>query len=81
MIGLADGTDLLLDANHAHKVEPNSTFAMHAACMFATDDIDAAHAWLESQGAEIVTAIYRDPNVDFFNFKDPDGNILNVATM
>ena len=75
VIRLDNGADLLLDANHAQYVEPNSTFAMHATCMFATGDIDAAHALLQSQGTEIVTDVYRGPNVAFFNFKDPDGNI------
>ena len=75
VIQMEDGVDLLLDANHAQHATPNSTFAMHATCMFATRDIDAAHSWLEIQGVEIVTDLYRDANVAFFNFKDPDGNI------
>jgi hypothetical protein len=68
-----------LDANHSQHATPNSTFAMHASCMFATQDIDAAHSWLLSQGIEIVTELYRDPNIAFFNFKDPDGNIHMIC--
>lgn len=79
VIQLGNGADLLLDANHAQHAQPNSTFAMHATCMFATADIDAAHAWLQAQGTEIVTELYRDPNVSFFNFKDPDGNIQMIC--
>ena len=79
VIELANGADLLLDANHAQHAEPNSTFAMHATCMFATDDIDAAHAWLQARGIEVVTELHRDANVAFFNFKDPDGNIQMIC--
>lgn len=79
VIQLANGADLLLDSNHAQHAEPNSTFPMHASCMFATEDIEAAHAWLQSHGTEIVTELYRDPNVAFFNFKDPDGNIQMIC--
>ena len=79
VIKLANGADLLLDANHSQHATPNDTFAMHASCMFATQDIDAAHSWLQSQEIEIVTELYRDPNVAFFNFKDPDGNIHMIC--
>jgi predicted enzyme related to lactoylglutathione lyase len=75
VIRLGNGVDLILDASNAQHVEAKSAFAMHATCMFATPDIDAAYAWLQEQGVEIVTELYRDPNVAFFNFKDPDGNI------
>jgi predicted enzyme related to lactoylglutathione lyase len=79
VIRMANGADLLLDANHAQHRQPNSHFAMHATCMFAAADIDAAHTLLQSQGIEIITEIYRDPNVAFFNFKDPDGNIQMIC--
>src|SRR3712207_2448306 len=70
VIRLANGADLLLDANNAQQVETKKVIAMHATCMFATQDIDAAHCWLQTQGIEIVTELYRDPYVAFFNFKD-----------
>jgi predicted enzyme related to lactoylglutathione lyase len=79
VIQLANGADLLLDANHSQHLQTRDDFAMHATCMFATQDIDAAYAWLEMQGVEIVTELYRDPNVAFFNFKDPDGNIQMIC--
>lgn len=79
VIQLQNGADLLLDANHAQHAEPSSRFAMHATCMFATSDIEAAFAWLQTQEIEIVTELYRDPNVAFFNFKDPDGNIQMIC--
>ncbi len=79
VFSLNNGTDLILDANHADLVQPNSTYPMHAVCMFPTDDIDAAHAFLSDHGVEIITDIHRDPAVSFFNFKDPDGNIQMVC--
>lgn len=75
LIELENGADLLLDANHSQHAQPSSVFPMHANCMFAASDIDAAHAWLIAREIEIVTEPYRDANVAFFNFKDPDGNI------
>ena len=79
VIRLADGADLLLDANHSHEAEARTLFSMHATCMFATQDIDAAHGWLQKQGVEIVTEVFRDPAVSFFNFKDPDGNVQMIC--
>jgi predicted enzyme related to lactoylglutathione lyase len=79
VVRLANGEDLVLDANQAPQTTTNDAYKMHATCMFGTQDIDAAHAWMLSQGIEIVTELYRDPNVAFFNFKDPDGNIQMVC--
>lgn len=79
MIQLDNDVDLLLDASHAEQSGPKPNFAMHATCMFATQDIDAAYQRLQAQGVEIVTELYRDPSVAFFNFKDPDGNIQMIC--
>ena len=76
---LKNGASILLDANHAEAQQPSSYFHMHAICMFATKDIDASYQFVQANGGEIVTEIFRDPNVDFFNFKDPDGNIQMVC--
>ena len=57
----------------------NQPFAMHATCMFATGDIEAAYQSVQEAGAEPVTAIFREPNVAFFNFEDPDGNIQMIC--
>src|SRR4051794_4257858 len=54
VIRLANGGDLLLDANQAQQASANDTYKMHATCMFGTKDIDAAHAWMQSRGVEIV---------------------------
>lgn len=79
LIEFEHGTDLLLDANHGQHAQPNNTFPMHANCMFSTNDIDAAYTWLTARNVEIVTELYRDPNVAYFNFKDPDGNIQMIC--
>jgi predicted enzyme related to lactoylglutathione lyase len=79
VIPLANGTDLVLDANNSQQIAPDNPFTLHATCMFPTEDMDAAYAWLQAQGTEIVTEIFRDPAVSFFNFKDPDGNIQMIC--
>ncbi len=79
VIRLDNQADLILDANHAEQVGKDEPFPMHAQCMFRTDDIDAARAWLQEQDATIVTEVYRDPNVAFFNFQDPDGNVQMIC--
>ena len=75
---LKNGVSILLDANHAEAQQP-SRFPLHATCMFATQDIDAAYHFVQANGGEVVTEIVRDPNVAFFNFKDPDGNLQMVC--
>ncbi|WP_410511382.1 VOC family protein [Paenibacillus sp. BR2-3] len=41
-----------------------------------TRDIDAAYDFVKESGAEILTDIEHD---HWFNFKDPDGNVLMVC--
>ncbi|WP_379134320.1 VOC family protein [Paenibacillus sp. sgz500958] len=41
-----------------------------------TQDIDAAYDFVKHSGAEILTDIEHD---HWFNFKDPDGNVLMVC--
>ncbi|WP_342422427.1 VOC family protein [Paenibacillus sp. FSL E2-0178] len=41
-----------------------------------TDDIDAAYDYVKATGAEILTDIEHD---HWFNFKDPDGNVLMIC--
>src|SRR4051794_22782062 len=61
VIRLANGEDLVLDANHSSQNKDNDAYKLHATCMFGTQDINAAHAWMQSQNIEIVTELYRDP--------------------
>nr|WP_154119550.1 VOC family protein [Paenibacillus monticola] len=41
-----------------------------------TEDIDAAYDFVKASGAEILTDIEHD---HWFNFKDPDGNVLMIC--
>lgn len=79
VIRLDNEMDLILDANHPEQGGEGDPFPLHANCMFGTDDIDAAHAWLQTQDVAIITEIYRFPNVAFFNFQDPDGNVQMIC--
>ncbi len=83
VVRLANGEDLVLDSSRPQQAPAASKDKMYdkmrATCMFGAQDIDAAHSWMQAQGVEIVTEIFRDPNVSFFNFKDPDGNIQMVC--
>lgn len=76
---LNNGVDLILDASHAAEITTAAPFHLHATCMFATTDIDAAYRFMQENGVELVTEIFRDPAVSFFNFKDPDGNLQMVC--
>lgn len=41
-----------------------------------TEDIDAAYDYVKASGGEILTDIEHD---HWFNFKDPDGNVIMVC--
>jgi hypothetical protein len=43
---------------------------------FNTDDIQAAYDSMKEKGVELITGI---GNGHWFNFKDPDGNVLMVC--
>ncbi|WP_372008179.1 VOC family protein [Paenibacillus chitinolyticus] len=43
---------------------------------FATDDIEQSYAYMKSLGVRLVTGI---ENGHWFNFTDPDGNLLMVC--
>ena len=47
---------------------------------FHVDDIDAAHAWLRTRGAEVDGRVFTDSalRVRSFVFRDPEGNRLQV---
>ncbi|MCR8644410.1 VOC family protein [Paenibacillus sp. N1-5-1-14] len=43
---------------------------------FTTDDIEEAYAYMQEQGVQLVTGIEHG---HWFNFKDPDGNLLMIC--
>lgn len=47
--------------------------------MFDTADIDAAYEHMKRNGIEPVTEVQRFPNVSWFKFKDPDGNLHMIC--
>ena len=71
---LEGGTHLILDSN-----VNNPKGALRPAAMFDTEDIDAAFSFLQAQGATILTEVQRYPDVCFFNFQDPQGNVAMVC--
>ncbi|WP_442600668.1 VOC family protein [Paenibacillus sp. KN14-4R] len=46
------------------------------AFQFITDDIEQSYQYLQENGVELVTGI---ENGQWFNFKDPDGNLFMVC--
>lgn len=44
-----------------------------------TSDATAAHEQLSSSGVE-VTDVMKDGTVEFFSFKDPDGNVIGICS-
>ena len=71
VLPMRDGSGLVLDSKgfeRPHDAKP----VFH----FMTKDIGAAYTYMRDKGVELVGEI-----VDgvFFNFKDPDGNLLMVA--
>lgn len=54
---------------------PDNVFRVPA-FQLATDDIEQAYAYMQSLNVEMVTGI---ENGHWFNFKDPDGNVLMVC--
>lgn len=72
---MAPGIGLVLDAK-LRTSEGEVPVFRAPAFQFATDDIEAAYAYMREQGVEVVTEIM---NGHFFNFRDPDGNLLMVC--
>jgi catechol 2,3-dioxygenase-like lactoylglutathione lyase family enzyme len=73
MVPMKDGSGLVLDSKDF--AGPNDCKPMFH---FNTDDILGAHAYMGEMGVELVGDV-----IDgiFFNFKDPDGNLLMVANV
>lgn len=46
----------------------------------STEDIHAAYEHVKHLGVEIVNEIETFPDLSYFTFKDPDGNIIMACT-
>jgi catechol 2,3-dioxygenase-like lactoylglutathione lyase family enzyme len=72
IIPMKGSTGLVLDSKiyseHAVLHEP----AFH----FNAENVYEAYSFLESKGVELITDVEHD---HWFNFKDPDGNVLMVC--
>ena len=71
------GTTITLTTHHSHMKPSALTL------YFTTSDIDAAHDELKKQAVE-VTDVADDlygpgSGVKWFNFSDPDGNLVHIA--
>jgi len=70
------GVAVTLSSNHAHMKPGTLTL------YFATSDISAAHKKLSDEGVKVseVKDDLHGPGsgVKWFNFKDPDGNLIHV---
>ncbi|MEH7384672.1 VOC family protein [Bacillus sp. JJ1521] len=67
--------DHAFDPTFIHRPSPNPIFN------FLVDDIDAAYNFIISHDIEIVREIERvGENFAWFNFQDPDGNIIMACT-
>lgn len=67
-----NGLNLVLDS----QIYNEGTIYKNPAFHFNTDDIQRAYQFLRELGVELVTEI---ENGHWFNFKDPDGNLLMVC--
>ena len=71
-------TGLALDD---HSFDPGFSLSPsnHVLFNFHTDDIDEAYKFVKSTGAEITREIERIGGFAYFNFRDPDGNVLMIC--
>lgn len=67
-----NGLNLVLDS----RIYNEEAIYRNPAFHFNTDDIHKAYNFLKERNVELVTGI---ENGHWFNFKDPDGNILMVC--
>ncbi|CAM4350244.1 catechol 2,3-dioxygenase-like lactoylglutathione lyase family enzyme [Paenibacillus endophyticus] len=67
-----DGQNLVLDS----KIYTDDTFARTPMFHFNTEDIQAAFQFMKDKGVELASDIEHG---HYFNFKDPDGNMLMVC--
>lgn len=66
-----EGTDIVLDSKIFSKEKVFQVPAFH----FNTKDIHEAYQYMKSKNVNLTTSIQNN----WFNFKDPDGNLLMVC--
>lgn len=66
------GPNLVLDS----KIHAPESILNIPSFHLNTEDIDAAYDYVKANGGEILTDIEND---HWFNFKDPDGNVIMVC--
>lgn len=57
------------------KLKPSS----HVLFNFLVEDVDEAYSFVKSNGITITKEIERIGDFAYFNFKDPDGNVLMIC--
>jgi catechol 2,3-dioxygenase-like lactoylglutathione lyase family enzyme len=67
-----NGLNLVLDS----KIYNEDSRFRNPTFHFNTDDIQEAYQFMKDRGVELVTEI---ENGHWFNFKDPDGNLLMIC--
>lgn len=67
-----EGTGIVLDSRIYSEERVFRTPAFH----FNTENIDEAFRFMSNKGVNLITDI---ENNHYFNFKDPDGNILMIC--
>lgn len=67
-----EGAGLVLDA----KIFPRRGDSSYPLFHFNTSDVQAAYRFMQEQGVELLDEVQHD---HFFNFKDPDGNVIMVC--
>ncbi|WP_251009815.1 VOC family protein [Bacillus sp. ISL-39] len=77
-IPVTSETGLTLDD---HTFDPGFELkpSNHVLFNFLAEDVDEAYTFLKSNGISITKEIERISDFAYFNFKDPDGNVLMIC--
>lgn len=72
VLPMENGTNIVLDSKNFSK----EIVYKKPVCHFNTKEIKEAFHYLKKHGVDIITEIEHD---HWFNFKDPDGNVLMIC--
>ncbi len=72
VLPMNNGTNIVLDS----KIFSEGAVYKQPVCHFNTKDIKESYSYLKNKGVNIITEI---ENNHWFNFKDPDGNVLMIC--